>query len=201
MPQVQLPMFFFPWALLFWGAYIWAFYISEAGVIRRTKETRGSGPELAQDSLAELMLFTLAAKASAITCAWFNVAIVPADGVLLSFLTGVALMLLGSLLRRHCFKMLGESFTVEVRACADQPLVTNGAYQYLRHPGYFAGVIMLTGFGLATASYLAALIMLVCGVLVYVRRINSEEAALLDAMGERYRVYCATRKKLIPFLY
>jgi protein-S-isoprenylcysteine O-methyltransferase Ste14 len=198
---VHLPIFSFPWALLFWGAYIWAFYISEAGVIRRTKETRGSGPELAQDSLAGLMLLTLVATVSAISCAWFNIAILPRDVVLLAFLVGVGLMLLGSLLRRHCFKMLGESFTVEVRASADQPLVTDGAYRYLRHPGYFAGVIMLLGFGLATGSWLAALMMLASGVLVYVRRINSEEAALLDAMGERYRVYCAPRKKLIPFLY
>jgi hypothetical protein len=60
---------------------------------------------------------------------------------------------------------------------------------------------LLSGFGLATGSYLAALIMFASGVLVYARRINAEEAALLDAMGERYRVYCATRKKLIPFLY
>lgn len=201
MADAQLPIFLYPWAWLFWGAYIWAFYISEAGVISRTKDTRGSGPVLAQDSLAGLMLFTLAAKVSAISCAWFNIAILPQGGVMMAFLMGVGMMLLGSLLRRHCFKMLGESFTVEVRASADQPLVTDGAYRYLRHPGYFAGVIMLSGFGLATGSYLAALIMFASGVLVYVRRINSEEAALLDAMGERYRVYCATRKKLIPFLY
>ena len=201
MADAELPIFLYPWAWLFWGAYIWAFYISEAGVISRTKDTRGSGPVLAQDSLAGLMLFTLAAKVSAISCAWFNIAILPQGGVMMAFLMGVGMMLLGSLLRRHCFKMLGESFTVEVRASADQPLVTDGAYRYLRHPGYFAGVIMLSGFGLATGSYLAALIMFVSGVLVYVRRINSEEAALLDAMGERYRVYCATRKKLIPFLY
>ena len=201
MADAELPIFLYPWAWLFWGAYIWAFYISEAGVISRTKDTRGSGPVLAQDSLAGLMLFTLAAKVSAISCAWFNIAILPQGGVMMAFLMGVGMMLLGSLLRRHCFKMLGESFTVEVRASADQPLVTDGAYRYLRHPGYFAGVIMLSGFGLATGSYLAALIMFASGVLVYVRRINSEEAALLDAMGERYRVYCATRKKLIPFLY
>lgn len=201
MPDVQLPIFSFPWAFLFWSAYIWAFYISEAGVISRTKQTRGSGPDLAQGSLAGLMLFTLAAKVSAIFCAWFRIAIVPGDAVLTALLAGVALMLLGSLLRRHCFRMLGASFTIEVRASADQPLVTTGAYRYLRHPGYFAGVMMLSGFGLATGSYLAALIMFVSGVLVYVRRIKSEEAALLDAMGERYRVYCATRKKLIPFLY
>lgn len=201
MPYAQLPVFSLPWAFLFWGAYIWAFYVAEAGVIKHTKETRGSGPESAQDSLAVLMLLTLGAKVSAICLAWFHIAIVTDDWVMPVFMTGVGLMLLGSLLRRHCFNMLGSSFTVEVRASADQILVTSGAYRFLRHPGYFAGLLMLVGFGLATGSYLATLIMLASGMLVYSRRINSEEAALLDVMGERYRVYCATRKKLIPFLY
>lgn len=109
--------------------------------------------------------------------------------------------MLGCLLRRHCLKMLGACFTVEVRASADQPLVEKGAYRFLRHPGYFAGLLMLTGFGLATTSYLATLLMLVTGLFVYVRRINFEEAALNDAMGERYRAYCAVRKKMIPFIF
>lgn len=97
--------------------------------------------------------------------------------------------------------MLGASFTVEVRASADQPLVASGAYRFLRHPAYLAGLLMLTGFGLATASLASALLMLATALFVYIRRINSEELALLDAMGERYRAYCATRRKIIPFIY
>lgn len=201
MTSLQLPVFSIPWAFAFWAVYLWAFYIAEAGVIRHTKETRGDGPERAQDSLASLMLLTLAAKIAALVLAWAGAGIVPARAVQPAFMAGLALMLLGSLLRRHCFRMLGPSFTVEVRASADQPLVAQGAYRFLRHPGYLAGILMLTGFGLATASYFSALIMLATGFFVYIRRINSEEKALLDAMGERYRVYAATRKKIIPFIY
>ena len=148
-----------------------------------------------------LALLTLAAKVAALLLAWFGIGMLPARAVLPAFVAGLVLMLIGSILRRHCFKMLGASFTVEVRASAGQPLVATDAYRYLRHPAYLAGLLMLLGFGLSTASYLSALLMLVTGLVVYARRIRFEEAALLDAMGERYRAYSVTRKKLIPFIY
>ena len=201
MPDIPLPVFSTPLALAFWALYLWAFYIAEAGVIRHTKQTRGEGPTRAQDCLASLMLLTLAAKVSALLLAWFGIGMLPARAVLPAFVAGLVLMLIGSILRRHCFKMLGASFTVEVRASAGQPLVATDANRYLRHPAYLAGLLMLLGFGLSTASYLSALLMLVTGLVVYARRIRFEEAALLDAMGERYRAYSVTRKKLIPFIY
>lgn len=201
MIDMPSPVFSLPWAVLFWGVYIWAFFVSEAGVIRYTKETRGEGPERPQDSLAFLQLLTLAAKIAALLLAWFGIGLVHGTLNLPVFLAGLALMLLGSLLRRHCFRMLGASFTVEVRASADQPLVSQGAYRFVRHPAYLAGILMLSGFGLATTSMASALLMLLTGLVVYVRRINSEERALLDAMGERYHRYAAGRKRLIPFLY
>ena len=36
---------------------------------------------------------------------------------------------------------------------------------------------------------------------VYVYRMNVEERALLTAIGEPYRAFLATRKRLIPFVY
>lgn len=201
MSDTELPIFSLPWTFAFWAVYIKEFYISEASVIKHTKETRGDAPGLPQDSLAILMLLTLAAKAAALALAWFGVGTVQRPAVMPVFAAGLGLMLMGGALRRHCFKMLGASFTIEVRASAGQPLVAQGAYRYVRHPGYLAGILMLTGFGLATASYVSAVVMIVTGFIVYIRRINSEEQALLDAMGERYRSYAAARKKIIPFIY
>lgn len=201
MIDLQSPVFSMPWAFAFWGVYIWAFFVSEAGVIRHTKDTRGDGPEPAQDSLAFLQLLALAAKLAALLLAWLGIGLVRKELSLPVFLAGLALMLLGSLLRRHCFRMLGASFTVEVRAGADQPLVSQGAYRFLRHPAYLAGILMLAGFGLGTTSVLSTGLMVVTGLLVYIRRIHAEERALVDAMGERYQSYAAARKRLIPFIY
>lgn len=98
------PVFSFPWAVLFWAVYLWAFYIAEAAVIKHTKQTRGDGPERPQDSLASLMLLTLAAKIGALLLAWFGIGLLPAAVKLPSLFAGLALMLLGSALRRHCLK-------------------------------------------------------------------------------------------------
>jgi len=49
------------------------------------------------------------------------------------------------LLRRHCFRQLGASFTGDVRATPDQRIVTTGAYAVVRHPSYSAGILMNVG--------------------------------------------------------
>jgi len=43
------------------------------------------------------------------------------------FVAGLLLLLSGSLLRRHCWRMLGKHFTRDVKASPDQPFVS-GAF-------------------------------------------------------------------------
>jgi protein-S-isoprenylcysteine O-methyltransferase Ste14 len=119
----------------------------------------------------------------------------------LVFLTGVALLVSGSLLRRHCWRMLGESFTGDVRASSGQAVVTRGAYALVRHPSYTAGILMNTGIGVALGNWASALILAVISFAVYQYRITVEERALLATIGEPYRVFMRTRKRLIPYVY
>jgi protein-S-isoprenylcysteine O-methyltransferase Ste14 len=97
--------------------------------------------------------------------------------------------------------MLGQSFTGDVRASAGQQVVTRGAYAILRHPSYTAGILLNTGMGIALGSWAAALLLAVASLAVYVYRMRVEEQALLAAIGEPYRAFMATRKRIIPFLY
>lgn len=110
-------------------------------------------------------------------------------------------MVSGSLLRRHCFRMLGESFTGDVRARADQQVVTRGAYALLRHPAYTAGTLMNIGIGVALGSWASAILLGVTSFAVYAYRIAVEERALLAAIGDPYRDFMSTRKRLIPYVY
>ncbi|MFI5311021.1 MAG: methyltransferase family protein, partial [Gemmatimonadales bacterium] len=87
------------------------------------------------------------------------------------------------------------------RAHADQQVVTSGAYAKLRHPAYTGGIVMNTGIGVALGSWASALLLLVVSFLVYAYRIKVEERALLAAIGEPYREFMRTRKRLIPFIY
>jgi protein-S-isoprenylcysteine O-methyltransferase Ste14 len=97
--------------------------------------------------------------------------------------------------------MLGASFTGDVRATSDQQVITRGAYALLRHPSYTAAIILNTGLGIALGSWASAAILFLASFAVYTYRIAVEERALLAAIGEPYRQFMRTRKRLIPFVY
>ena len=97
--------------------------------------------------------------------------------------------------------MLGASFTGDVRASADQEIVTRGAYAILRHPSYTAGILMNTGIGIALGSWGSAATLALVSFAVYSYRIMVEERALLAIIGEPYKRFMSTRKRLIPFVY
>jgi protein-S-isoprenylcysteine O-methyltransferase Ste14 len=189
--------FTWPYALVFWLVFMWAF-TPEFGVIRRARH-RGNTTDA--KSLQVIMLGMNVAFLVAFPLAWVPALRVSSAFVVAGFWIGIALIISGSLLRRHCFRMLGESFTGDVRATTDQQVITRGAYSVLRHPSYTAGILMNTGIGLALGSWASALLVAVASIAVYAYRISVEERALLAAIGEPYREFMSTRKRLIPFVY
>jgi len=96
---------------------------------------------------------------------------------------------------------LGKSFTGDVRARPDQPIVTTGAYALLRHPSYTAGILMNAGIGVALGSWGSTIVLVVASLAVYGYRIAVEERALLAVVGEPYREFMRSRRRLIPFIY
>ena len=188
--------FVWPYALLFWAVFFWAFS-PEFGIVRRAQH---SGNAKDAKSLQVILVGMQLAFFAAFPLAWVPSLQIPTHRVAW-FFVGVAVLVSGSLLRRHCWRMLGVSFTGDVRASADQEVVTRGAYGILRHPSYTAGIIMNTGFGVALGSWASAAIMAAASFAVYSYRIAVEERALLTAIGEPYRQFMQTRKRLIPFIY
>ena len=80
------------------------------------------------------------------------------------FVAGVLTILFGSVLRRYCFRTLGEYFTGDVKARADQPVISSGPYRLVRHPSYSAGMMMFIGIGLALGSWLSLAILTIATV-------------------------------------
>jgi protein-S-isoprenylcysteine O-methyltransferase Ste14 len=119
----------------------------------------------------------------------------------LAFFAGMATLIAGSLLRRHCWRQLGPSFTGDVRATPDQPIVTTGAYTMVRHPSYSAGILMNTGIGVALGSWGSTALLVLAACAVYAYRISVEERVLLAVIGEPYREFVRTRWRLIPYVY
>ena len=110
------------------------------------------------------------------------------------------MILFGSLLRRYCFRTLGEYFAGDVKARADQPVISSGPYRLVRHPSYSAGMMMFIGIGLALGSWLSLAILTIATVATYTYRVMIEERALVDTIGEPYRCYMKTRKRFIPYV-
>ena len=112
---------------------------------------------------------------------------------------GTALIFLASLLRRHCFRMLGQYFTGNVQTVTGQAVIDRGAYRYVRHPSYTGGLITILGI-LVCLTNPVAFLGLIPPLAGYAYRIHIEEKALARSLGDPYRSYMRRTKRLIPFL-
>ena len=117
------------------------------------------------------------------------------------FEAGVALFVIGILLRWYSIIHLGRFFTVDVAIAADHQLVDTGPYRFVRHPSYTGALLAFIGFGLVMRNWASLLLISAPIFIGFLYRINVEERALLGALGERYRAYSTRTKRLIPFIY
>jgi protein-S-isoprenylcysteine O-methyltransferase Ste14 len=186
-----------PYALLFWGVFLWAFR-PEFAIVRRARREQTATDS---KSLQVILLGGSLAFFVSFPLAWVPALQLAPGHQRAAFWVGVCLIVAGALLRRHCWRMLGASFTGDVRASADQKVVSRGAYRMLRHPSYTAGIMLNAGVGIALGSWGSALLLTAASVAVYLYRIAVEERALVAVIGEPYREFMRTRKRLIPFVY
>ena len=190
------PVFAFTEAVLFWAALVWAFLpeIRLSGIV-------AGAPAHAQDA-GTLRLINVGSDVAlllAFALAFLPWLVIPYPRIALY--AGTGLLVAGSLLRRYCFRTLGKYFTAAVMVSADQPVIANGPYRWIRHPGDMAGFVVFLGIGLALGNWLSLVVFILEFCYVYSRRIQAEEKALLDTIGEPYRMYMARTKRFIPFIF
>jgi len=118
-----------------------------------------------------------------------------------SFPAGVALILIGLVLRGTAIATLWRYFTVDVSIRDGHELVDRGLYHFVRHPSYSGSLLSFTGLGFAFGSWLSLAIIVVASVIGFSYRINVEEAVLLEHFGQRYRDYMRRVKRLVPGIY
>jgi protein-S-isoprenylcysteine O-methyltransferase Ste14 len=117
------------------------------------------------------------------------------------FWIGVVSMAAGAVLRRHCWAMLGKSFTGAVIVEPDQAVVERGAYRFVRHPSYTAAALMFVGIALAVGNWIGVLLMAATVAVAYGYRVRVEERALADTIGQPYRDYMTRTKRFVPFVF
>jgi protein-S-isoprenylcysteine O-methyltransferase Ste14 len=185
---------------MFWAVCVWTFS-PEFRIVRAAQKSAARSDSPDAGSVGLIVAGGGIAMAIAFALAWVPPLRVPAALDPAVFAAGVASIVGGSLLRRHCWRLLGASFTGDVRARPDQPIVTAGAYALVRHPSYSAGILINTGVGLALGSWASAVLLALASFVIYDYRITVEERTLLAVVGEPYRNFMRTRRRLIPFIY
>ena len=186
-----------PYCWLFWAVFLYC-YGPEFALVRRSRPAQGEQTD--RGSMAVIMLVGWIGSIAA-----FVVASNPRFSITQNrtawFGIGLIVLLFGRLLRKHCWKMLGEHFTGNVKASADQPVIEKGAYRWVRHPSYSGGIMMYLGTGIALTNWLSAIIMTLAGAVGYVYRVYVEERALQENLGGRYQDYMRRTKRFIPLVF
>lgn len=96
----------------------------------------------------------------------------------MSTVAGAAVFVAGKALKFWAIASLGARWTFRVLVLPGAPLVTNGAYAWLRHPNYVGVIGELAGFALLVGAPVAGSVGLAGFGLLMWRRIAVEEQAL-----------------------
>jgi protein-S-isoprenylcysteine O-methyltransferase Ste14 len=183
----------------FWLAGLWAFS-AEWRFMRQSRRDAGRPTPQDAGSTRVIVWAGLIALVGAFSAAGEWPAAAMAAPQALPYTAGIASLVAGGLLRRHCFAMLGPRFTYSVRATTDQAVVERGAYKYVRHPSYAAGLLLYGGIGLALGNWASLAISVIPLALAYIYRIAVEERALIQTIGAPYADYMKRTHRLIPFV-
>jgi protein-S-isoprenylcysteine O-methyltransferase Ste14 len=117
------------------------------------------------------------------------------------FAVGMVILVAGAGLRWWSFWALGQYFTFTVNVSADQQVLTRGPYRVLRHPGYAGGLLAMIGIGVLYGNWVGLAGFALPCLAVVLWRIQIEEVALLRTTGDRYGLYAARHKRILPLVW
>lgn len=112
--------------------------------------------------------------------------------------TGFAILVFGNWMLWKAHKDLGRHWSSTVQIKSEQALVTQGIYQYLRHPIYTAHILWGLAQAMILPNWLVGWLSLPLVILVFMLRIPNEERMMIDQFGEDYRKYMEKTGGLIP---
>lgn len=114
---------------------------------------------------------------------------------------GLAIILLGMIIRLIAVWSLGRYFTVDVTIREDHRIKKNGMYKLIRHPSYLGSILSFIGFGVSLNNWISLVVITVLIIWAMFHRIAIEEKALVDEFGKEYREYMGSTYRLIPWIY
>lgn len=121
------------------------------------------------------------------------------DGDLVRYV-GLAVFLIGSIIRLVSMFVLGKRFSLLVAIQPNHQLKKDGVYRLIRHPSYTGALLSLVGSVLVYRSGIGLLLVLTV-LPVVLWRIKDEEQFLESEFGAEYSEYRRKTWRLLPFLY
>jgi protein-S-isoprenylcysteine O-methyltransferase Ste14 len=193
--------FTWPLGAVCWLVFLWAYWpefriLREAGRAQRTADAATRDPSLQPLVMGQRIVLTLA-----LLVAVFVPGLAMRQHREAIYAAGLLVVMAGSLLRRHCFRMLGDDFRGAVTVRPDQPVIERGAYRFLRHPSYAAALVLHLGFALCFTHWGTLAIVLLGAPPLFVYRIRVEERALVERIGAPYVAYMARTRRLVPGIW
>ncbi|MCL4301410.1 MAG: isoprenylcysteine carboxylmethyltransferase family protein [Anaerolineae bacterium] len=94
-------------------------------------------------------------------------------------------------------RSLGQNFSTTLTLKKDQTLVTQGPYQWVRHPMYTAFVLLWVGYFLISTNWFIGLTGILGFVWAIVVRTPKEEQMMIERFGDEYIAYM---KRTGPYL-
>ena len=116
-------------------------------------------------------------------------------------LAGLALLILGIIIRWTAIRDLGRYFTSTVRIKDNHRLIRTGMYEHLRHPAYTGALVAHLGLGLAFANWYSLALSSIPFFVAAMYRMHVEEQVLVAEFGQEYLDYARSTKRLIPKVY
>ncbi len=117
------------------------------------------------------------------------------------FAIGIALFVIGLMIRIHSILTLKQYFTYSVAKVENHKLIETGLYKFIRHPGYLGQLIIFIGISTSISNWLSIPFMVIPVAIGYIYRIKVEERFMIEQMGEKYLNYQKRTKSLIPMIY
>jgi protein-S-isoprenylcysteine O-methyltransferase Ste14 len=96
---------------------------------------------------------------------------------------------------------LGRNFSASLDIRNDHALVSSGIYSVVRHPMYLAFWLWAIAQLLLLPNWCAGLAGILGFGMLYLGRIEREEALMLQTFGEEYRTYVNSTARLVPWIY
>jgi len=113
---------------------------------------------------------------------------------------GGLISLIGLYFMRKAFQSFDMAEFLGLKSDGDALLVTKGMYGYVRHPLYFASILLIGGLFLLFPSHTMLMVMLVSYVYIIIGS-KLEERKLRKQFGQPYKDYAKQVKALIPYVY